>query len=160
MAFLNLPRFDPFDTILPFPLNLSALLLATIVRVAPPSDFRRILGTLSHRHDLRRTFDGFVRLAACALLGVLPKGWNYGVEIRNKHFLQSEYFAALARHGVAHVFNSWSDMPSVSEQCALSGSLTTLKHAIRKLFLYVNNRLEGNALLTIMAVLDSLDTPQ
>lgn len=32
-----------------------------------PSDFRKILGTLSHRHDLRRVFDGFVRMAACAL---------------------------------------------------------------------------------------------
>jgi len=31
-----------------------------------------------------------------------------------------------------------------------------VKQAIRKLFLYVNNRLEGNALLTIMAVLEGL----
>jgi hypothetical protein len=29
-----------------------------------------------------------------------------------------------------------------------------LKQLIRKLFLYVNNRLEGNALLTIMAMLE------
>lgn len=29
-----------------------------------------------------------------------------------------------------------------------------LKQFLRKLFLYVNNRLEGNALLTIMAMLD------
>lgn len=31
------------------------------------SDFRKILGGLSHRHDARRVFDGFTRLAACAL---------------------------------------------------------------------------------------------
>jgi hypothetical protein len=31
-----------------------------------------------------------------------------------------------------------------------------LKQAIRKLFLYVNNRLEGNALLTIMAMLEAI----
>jgi len=30
-----------------------------------------------------------------------------------------------------------------------------LKQAIRKLFLHVNNRLEGNALLTIMAMIES-----
>ncbi len=30
-------------------------------------DFRKILEHLSHKHDLRRVFDGFTRLAACAL---------------------------------------------------------------------------------------------
>lgn len=138
-------------------------------------------------------------------LANIPKGWNYGVEIRNKHFLQPDYFEMLSRHGVSHIFNSWADMPPVDEQLALSGSLTTpefagarfllkpgrkyqeavdtfspytevkdaypaarsagaelirrrmVKQAIGKLFLYVNNRLEGNALLTIMAMLDALD---
>lgn len=135
----------------------------------------------------------------------IPKGWNYGVEIRNRNFLQPEYFAMLARHGVSHVFNSWADMPPVIEQLALSGSTTNpactgarfllkpgrkyeeavklfspynetrevypearaaaadlirqvlIKQAIRKLFLYVNNRLEGNSLLTIMALLSMLE---
>lgn len=36
-------------------------------RKPAPTDFRNLLGSLSHRHDLHRTFDGFVRLAACAL---------------------------------------------------------------------------------------------
>ncbi len=31
------------------------------------SDFRKILERISHRHDTRRVFDGFARLAACAL---------------------------------------------------------------------------------------------
>src|SRR5581483_5184606 len=31
------------------------------------SDFRKLLGTLSHKHDLRRVFDAFVRMAACAV---------------------------------------------------------------------------------------------
>jgi type I restriction-modification system DNA methylase subunit len=31
------------------------------------SDFRKILEGISHRHDTRRVFEGFVRLAACAL---------------------------------------------------------------------------------------------
>lgn len=34
-----------------------------------------------------------------------------------------------------------------------------IKQAIRKLLLYVNNRLEGNALLTIMGILEELDNP-
>jgi uncharacterized protein YecE (DUF72 family) len=137
------------------------------------------------------------------LTGV-PKGWTYGVEMRNKSFLRPEYFDTLKRHGVAHVFNSWGDMPPVNEQLALPGSITnpefagarfllkpgrkyqeavdlflpydklkepykegrtaaaelinrvTLKQLIRKLFLYVNNRLEGNALLTIIAIIDEL----
>ena len=32
-----------------------------------------------------------------------------------------------------------------------------LKKLIRKLFLYVNNRLEGNALLTIVAMLEEIE---
>ena len=46
------------------------------------------------------------------------------MEIRNRNFLQPEYFAALARHGVAHVFNSWTDMPSVAEQIELPSAFT------------------------------------
>jgi uncharacterized protein YecE (DUF72 family) len=131
-----------------------------------------------------------------------PKGWPYGVEIRNRHFLRPEYFETLRRHGVAHIFNSWADMPPVNEQLALAGSvtnpdlagarfllkpgrryqeavdmfspydkikepyeearaaaadlirLTLARTALRRLFLYVNNRLEGNALLTISAMLE------
>jgi len=58
-------------------------------------------------------------------LNELPAGWQYGVEIRNKTFLQPGYYEALRKHGVAHVFNSWSRMPPVSEQMAMDGSLTT-----------------------------------
>jgi uncharacterized protein YecE (DUF72 family) len=58
-------------------------------------------------------------------LGRLPAGWRYGVEIRNRTFLHPEYFAMLARHGVAHVFSSWEGMPPIGEQVALPGSRTT-----------------------------------
>jgi uncharacterized protein YecE (DUF72 family) len=58
-------------------------------------------------------------------LGKLPRGWRYGVEIRNRTFLHPEYFAMLARHGAAHVFSSWQDMMPVSEQLALPGSRTS-----------------------------------
>jgi uncharacterized protein YecE (DUF72 family) len=57
-------------------------------------------------------------------LARLPKGWNYAVEVRNASLLQPEYFQVLRRHGVAHVFNSWSKMPPVTEQLKLAGSFT------------------------------------
>lgn len=57
-------------------------------------------------------------------LGELPRGWDYGVEIRNRTFLHPEYLDALARHGVAHVYNSWEGMPSVEEQWMAPGSRT------------------------------------
>lgn len=155
-----------------------------------PSDYQ-------HGRDFVADLDKF--------LSQLPKDWNYGVEIRNKNFLHPDYFAMLSRHGVAHIFNSWGEMPSVSEQLEQSGSLTNpelsgarlllkpgrkyqeavdlfkpyadlkepyqeardaaarlIKKALsrellRKMFIYVNNRLEGNALLTIMAILDLVD---
>ncbi len=132
----------------------------------------------------------------------LPRDWPYGVELRNRRWLEPEYFECLARHGVAHVFNSWEAMPPVGEQMALAGSrthpgltaarfllkpgrkyeeavqrfapydrvkeeLAEARAAGRKLiqegraagpahrtFVYVNNRLEGNALGTIDAMLE------
>lgn len=59
-----------------------------------------------------------------AFLAKLPRGWPYAVELRNRQWLQPEYFATLARHGVTHVFNAWADMPEVGEQMSLSGSET------------------------------------
>lgn len=132
-------------------------------------------------------------------LGKLPAGWRFGVELRNRKWLAPEYFDCLARHKIAHVYNSWSAMPPISEQLALAGSRShpelsaarlllapgrTYEQAVRafqpydrthevnqeareaaiellaealrekrnRTYLYVNNRLEGNALNTIAAV--------
>ena len=74
-----------------------------------PSDYQ-------HGRDFVADLDRF--------LGQLPKGWPYGVEMRNKHFLHADYFAMLRQHGVTHVFNSWADMPSVKDQLALDGVRT------------------------------------
>lgn len=152
--------------------------------------------------DYRRGMDFVADLDK--FLGQLPKGWPYGVELRNRGWLRPEYFECLARHQVAHVFNSWEAMPPVSEQMALPGSRTNpdlvaarfllkpgqkYEQAVRafepydhikdenpdaraagttliregqaagpkrKTFLYVNNRLEGNALATIDAMIDAL----
>ena len=49
----------------------------------------------------------------------LPKGWSYGVEVRNQNLLHSEYFAVLKRHGVTHVYNQWTQMPPVNEQIGI-----------------------------------------
>ena len=57
-------------------------------------------------------------------LGALPKEFPYGVEIRNRYFLKPEYFEVLARHGVTHVYNNWSAMPTVGVQMAIAGSAT------------------------------------
>jgi uncharacterized protein YecE (DUF72 family) len=56
-------------------------------------------------------------------LARLAQGWRYGVEIRNRNFLHDEYFAALARHGVAHVYNSWEEM-NLREQIEMPASRT------------------------------------
>lgn len=57
-------------------------------------------------------------------LGRLPPEGSYGVEIRNEDFLTPAYFAVLREHDVAHVFNSWTRMPSIGEQLDRPGSVT------------------------------------
>jgi uncharacterized protein YecE (DUF72 family) len=204
--FPNLPRFgqlagkqneyflnaDMFESAFlkpcePFKKNIG-LLMFEFSRFSP-SDFAR-------GRDFVDALDQF--------LGRLPKGWQYGVEIRNRNFLHPEYFAMLARHGVAHVYNSWTEMPPVSEQLAIPESLTNpefagarfllkpgrkfeeavqkfkpydrvqepyedareaaakliqkalAKEVLRRLYVYLNNRLEGNALQSLLAILDRL----
>jgi uncharacterized protein YecE (DUF72 family) len=137
--------------------------------------------------------------------GQLPPGWPYGMELRNQYWLKPEYFACLARHGITHTFNSWTAMPSVTEQMALPGSRTNSdrmaarfllkpgrkyedavkafqpynstkeinedarkagaalikegqQDSRRKTFIYVNNRLEGNALGTIEAMVSEANS--
>jgi len=168
----------------------------------PCAEFRSKIGPLifefstfgkadfEHGRDFVAALDAF--------LGQLPKGWRYGVEIRNKGWLQPDYFAVLRSHGVAHVYNNWTRMPSVAEQMAIEGSRTAdfavarfllkpgrtyeqavamftpyeeikervdeaigaaakllessfeLRHLV---YIYINNRLEGSAPLTIAAIL-------
>ncbi len=56
-------------------------------------------------------------------LGALPRDATYAVEIRNPEFLLPAYFAVLREHGVAHVFNSWTRMPSMGDQLDLPGAI-------------------------------------
>lgn len=94
--------------------------------IGPLTEWKEKCGVLifefSHLHprDFARGRD-FVE-ALDGFLGALPKGWRYGVEVRNQSLLQPEYFEVLREHGVAHVFNAWTKMPTVGEQMALEGS--------------------------------------
>jgi uncharacterized protein YecE (DUF72 family) len=131
-------------------------------------------------------------------LDALPATFQYSIEVRNREFLAPRYFDSLRAHGVAHVFNSWTRMPPISEQTAIPGASTAdftvvrallrpgrayedavkmfspyqeirdenpeAREALRALikrmreerraaYIYVNNRLEGNAPETIRAVI-------
>ena len=78
-------------------------------------EFSRFSATdFAHVGDFVATLEGF--------LGQVPRGWQLGIELRNREWLVPEYFACLARHGVAHVFNAWTKMPTVSEQATLPDS--------------------------------------
>ncbi len=48
----------------------------------------------------------------------LPEQMQYAVELRERSWLTDRYRAVLARHNVAHVYNYWSWMPSLSQQRA------------------------------------------
>ena len=130
-------------------------------------------------------------------LGDLSASNDYAVEVRNPGYLKPDYFACLREHKVAHVFNSWTRMPSIADQMKIPGAFTAdftvtrallrpgrayeqavekfqpydkvqdenpevrdaLREIIRRMkeerraaYIYVNNRLEGNAPETIQAV--------
>ena len=132
-----------------------------------------------------------------SFLASLPRGWRYAVEIRNPEYLGPDYLDCLRRHGVAHVYSSWTRMPALESQLAFPSAQTSdftvvrallrpgrtyeqavqtfspyeklkeplestreaLREIIRRgeqnrkgVFVYVNNRLEGNAPATIEAI--------
>jgi len=78
-----------------------------------PNDFR-------HPNEFLDSLDDF--------LGRLPKGWDYGTEIRNEDYLNADYLAVLAKHNVTHVFNSWDAMPAVDEQMNTVGEALNAIH--------------------------------
>lgn len=131
----------------------------------------------------------------------LPNDFRCAVEIRNAGLLGEEYRKTLETHGVAHVYNHWSDMPGLAEQHLRMERFTApftvlrlltplkmsyeaakkraepydkivgelpemrwdtvdlVKKAIlenRRAYVIVNNRSEGNAPLTIQALMKAL----
>jgi len=98
--------------------------------LGPMSPYRENVGVIMfefsrfHPGDFERGRD-FVE-ALNQFLSQLPKdGWQYGVELRNPGFLQPDYFQMLAGHGISHVFNAWTGMPTIPDQMNLDGSFTT-----------------------------------
>ena len=49
----------------------------------------------------------------------LPNDFRYAVELRNPELLHDLHGAVLREHGVAHVFNSWTEMPPIGAQIDL-----------------------------------------
>jgi uncharacterized protein YecE (DUF72 family) len=96
--------------------------------IEPMKPFREKIGLLifefsqfqkrdfEHGRDFVSMLDHF--------LDVIPKGWDYGVELRNKGWLQPDYFNCLRAHGVAHIFNNWSRMPTIVEQIQIEDAFT------------------------------------
>ena len=54
----------------------------------------------------------------------LPKDFSYAVEIRNPGLIGPAYQKVLETHGVAHVYNHWCYMTSLTEQHARVGRFT------------------------------------
>jgi uncharacterized protein YecE (DUF72 family) len=139
--------------------------------------------------------------ALAPVLTSLPDMFRYAVEIRNSEFLEPAYFELLRERNVAHVFNAWTRMPTISHQMrirdvftadftiarallkmgrkyetavrqfspyesiqepnhevreALRNLLLRAKQRVEPAYIFVNNRLEGNAPGTIEAVVDSI----
>lgn len=49
----------------------------------------------------------------------LPTDYRYAVELRNPELLHELHGAVLKQRGVAHVFNSWTEMPPIGAQLEL-----------------------------------------
>lgn len=55
--------------------------------------------------------------------GQLPRDFRYAIELRNAELLHELHGEVLRRHGVAHVFNSWTAMPTIGAQLDLPWTL-------------------------------------
>ena len=65
----------------------------------------------------------------------LPGDFRYAVELRNAELLTASHGEVLRRHGVAHVFNSWTEMPPIGTQLELPWTLSagfTVARALMK----------------------------
>ena len=64
----------------------------------------------------------------CGLLdtffGKLPKDFRYFAEIRNPGLLGPAYRQVLETHGIGHVYNHWSSMPTLADQHSCMNTFT------------------------------------
>lgn len=63
----------------------------------------------------------------------LPRDFRFAVEVRNPAILGVRYASMLATHGVAHVYNHWSGMPTLAEQHARMQGFTAVFTVLRLL---------------------------
>jgi uncharacterized protein YecE (DUF72 family) len=105
-AYLNADAFQALflEPLLPFAARVPAVIFEFGTRGASPYEFVQRL-------------DSF--------LSALPPDFRYSVEVRNREYLRPRYFDCLRAHKVAHVFNSWTRMPPLSEQIAIPDAFTT-----------------------------------
>ena len=84
---------------------------------------------------VRRAFDGVESFAEAlsSFLVPLPTTFRFGVEIRHAQLLEPEYFRALRENCVAHVFNSWTEMPGIDQQMNHNEAFTANFTAARAL---------------------------
>lgn len=54
----------------------------------------------------------------------MPREAPLAVEVRNPEFLVPSYFATLRSLGIAHVFSSWTHMPSLGDQLDIADAVT------------------------------------
>lgn len=60
-------------------------------------------------------------------LGALPTDFRFAVEVRNKSFLNRDYFSILNRHGATHCFNHWTKTFSLLDQMKRAAAAGGLK---------------------------------
>ena len=51
-----------------------------------------------------------------------PSGYQYAFELRDRVLFTRRYLSILRDHGAVHIFNYWSNMPSIAEQRTFVGS--------------------------------------
>jgi uncharacterized protein YecE (DUF72 family) len=66
-------------------------------------------------------------------LDALTPAFRYAVEMRNRAYLDAQYFECLSQRKVAHVFNAWTKMPPLAEHVAIPGAFTADFSVVRAL---------------------------
>lgn len=138
-CFPDLPRYGQrADKENPHFMDASLVRDQLLARLEPYRDKLGVLifefGTI-HRGPMSKTKEFAAGLDH--MLSRLPLDrFKFAVEVRNHEFVEAdrEYLACLRSHGAAHCFNSWTRMPSVSEQMGVPGAFTA-KHVVARFLL-------------------------
>lgn len=96
--------------------------LGPLIFQLPPLSLQQLPGASEFAFRLDRFFSK------------LPPGLECAVEVRNAELMTAQYFTALKRNNVAHLFNHWEKTPSLEHQLALPGALTA-SHVVARLML-------------------------